>query len=314
MKNLTFFGADASAPDNTQALQAAFNFGGDILIDGVFKIASTCTATRPVRLVGEKTKSALLATSSFADNVPMIHVCPDMAYGADGYEFRNIQFAPATQGVKACSIFFNTTAQGKFLRGTVIDGLIISQMADQSITSANANADGLIAPRITNNVLMGGLFLQNVGDSVVIEDNIISGEGIGVYATFVSGAANAVLSKNNITSRGGAIYLVGGIANGLEYNNVESVIYGYNGGVNALVFLQNAISASLVGNNVNSGNTADCIRTIGCRRTYIDRGHLQVSGTDKKHIRRESDYGSIIGQMNTYIDLALGAEVAGYIC
>jgi hypothetical protein len=314
MRTLASFGADPFSADNSAALQAALNFGGDIEIGvGSFVIGSTVVATRPVRLVGDKTKSAFLVSPSVSENYPLIHVNPNMSYGGDGYEFRDFQIAPQTPESKACAIFFNTTAAGKFLRRPVIDGLVIGQMADQCITSSNSNGDGLIAPQIANNILMGGIFLQNAGDSINIDNNLISGEGIGVYATFVAGAACLFVGRNNITSKGGALYLVNPLAPTIEANNIESVVYGYNGGVNASVYMQGAISAMMVGNNVNTGSLADCIRLNGCRRTYIESGHLQVSGTTKKHIRRENDMGSIIGPCITFLDLALGNEVAGYI-
>lgn len=313
MRTLSYFGADPTKQDNSPSLQAALNHGGDILIDeGSFACAQGVIATKPVRLIGESSRSALLCNATIPDNSPLIHVSPDMTYGGDGYEFRDFQIAPGDSMARASAIFFNTTGAGQFLRRTVVDGLIIGKMADQCITSANGNADGLVAPRITNNTLCGGIFLQTAGDSLVIENNLISGDGIGVFATFAAGAACAQIVGNNIVNRGGALYLVGALAPVIQGNNIESVVYGYNGGVDALVFLQDAISAAMVGNNVNSGSTADCIRLSGCKRTYFESGHLQVSGTAKKHLRREWDQGSIVGGGISYLDAALGAYVNGY--
>ena len=72
--------------------------------------------------------------------------------------------------------------------------------------------------------LNGGIVLNQSGDSNHIERNVITGNGIGVTATLVSGASELTIIGNNITTNGGQIVVNSGSRTRIENNNIEQQV------------------------------------------------------------------------------------------
>lgn len=67
--------------------------------------------------------------------------------------------------------------------------------------------DGFFTSTIKNCWLDGGIQLERCGDSVSIHQNTITGNGDGILLSNVEGAAQCVISENNITTKKHAIIL-----------------------------------------------------------------------------------------------------------
>lgn len=313
MKNLiNDFGADPTAQtDSSAAFQAALNYGGDIeLGEGSFQIDEVCHATKPVRLFGEYTRTALLAGPSIPSNHALIVVSPNTAYGADGYEFDGFQIAPLGSSSSAAAICLNTTGSGQYLRGVKLRRLLISQMADQSVVSVNANQDGLAGLLVEQCTMMGGIFLNNCGDSLQIKNNLISGSGIGVFASFVAGATTHSIVENNIVSKGGAVYLVNPQRTVIRENNIESSVYGYNGGVDAQVYIQGAQQCDIVYNSFQGGTVVGNARLNACNHVNVVRNRM-FTAQPHKHILTQGGAANL-NYDNQYVDVTTGQEVGGW--
>lgn len=68
-------------------------------------------------------------------------------------------------------------------------------------------ADGVFTSYIEKNVIQKGMTFVNAGDSIIVRDNIIPGAGIGLDASFVSGAGTFTFQDNNVTSIAACIHI-----------------------------------------------------------------------------------------------------------
>jgi len=305
------FGADPTGQtDSTTALQAAANYGGDIEMgEGVF-LTTGFVATKPIRLLGERWNSVLLAASSMAPGTPVVLLSPDPQYGAGGYELMDFRVAPEGPTGNATAIVMATTVAGQYLSMPKLRGLVIGQMNVNAIVSVSNNSDGLAALEISGCVVMGGITLNNVGDSLQIDKNIITGTNIGVFASFVPGATAPAITRNNITNQGGAVYLINASQADISRNNIEHVVYGYAGGVDASVYLQNSRMCDVRQNSINGGNQCGNVRLNNCTRTAVARNTL-ITQLPHKHVYTQGGYGNA-NTDNQYIDSSTGNEVGGY--
>lgn len=310
-KLIADFGADPSGQtDSTQAIQAALNHGGYISVDPGTFLTGPLHATRPVQLVGECWDCIFLASASMQPNDSVIRVSPDMQYGARGYLFENFRIMPQGGSGVATGIRFATLNQGQYLSMPRIRGVGIWPMGTHAVVSVNNNSDGLAALQITESILVGGITLNNVGDSLQIDKNIISGTGIGVFASFVSGAVAPAITRNNITNKDGAVYLIGAGQADISRNNIEHIVYGYTGTVDASVYLQGSRMCDVRQNAINGGDECGTVRLVNCTRTAVTRNTL-ITQQPHKHIHTQNGSGNT-NTDNQYIDSLTRSEVSGF--
>lgn len=313
------FGADPTGVANCDAaVNAWLATGKDIEVPaGKFRIEGTGVAIfeqrKPGVLVGEPGKSIFLLDNNVPNSRCVFHVNPDPLYSGhgDGYGFYGITIQPETYnvGIGLHGIIYNTTATGQYLRQPFVEKCGIHQMSGNAIVSVNSNQDGIAMLRvIANQYLLGGIALNNCGDSTQIKENIIAGAGIGVFVSPVPGATRLSIVDNNISSVGGCVYLQNPNSYHLQGNNMEQNA-GYNGGVGAMVFVQNALGGSIENNQFQSMGNTSCLRRLNCvnDRSY---GNIMHTTTAHKHIWDTGGSGN--SKNDTCIEFTTGAIVAGY--
>lgn len=317
------FGADPTGILNCDAAVNAWLATGKDCEDsygGVFRVEGSGTAvflqTKPGIFHGQRGRTRFLLDNNVPSTRSLFHVQPDPAYKGRNYGFEDFEIEPETQGagIGNHGIILNTTATGAYFRQLVISGLGIHQLSGHAILSVNSNADGLIAAIIKENpFLMGGINLNSHGDSVEIYSNIIAGNGMAITATPVAGAAKLTIRNNNISSKGGAMYLQNQASISIR-DNITEQNAGYTGdpvNVNSMIFLIGASGGVIEGTQMQSLGHCGCIRLVNCVNTKVINNDSLYATAAHKHINIIGGSGNIKTN-NTYVDSASGAIVSGY--
>lgn len=183
---------------------------------------------------------------------------------------------------------------GDFLRGLYLD-------------NSAGNVDGFFTGVINRNWIQNGLLGSNVGDSMSILDNTITGQKCGIEITGVSGARQYVIDNNNITTQGGAIALISVDQCKITHNQLEHPGYqgDYNGIYGAHVYLASCFKPTLEHNTINPANGAAVIApgTIVCDGStnglIVDNNDIQ-KGSVYDFIFAATTYYHIIKRNNRY--------------
>jgi len=183
-----------------------------------------------IRIRGER-GTKIVVDSSLAGTKDVFAISPLTTTGDvnQGYTLEDIWITPesGTPGRHAVSIDITSRAAYNIL----IHRCRFDQLGGNAIrTLPNATpiADGFFTSVIRQNILYGGVYLDEAGDSIRIENNVITGTGIGVYAYLVDtgsdgGAHGLEIVGNNITCSGGSISIENAHQGCLRFNNMEIV-------------------------------------------------------------------------------------------
>jgi Right handed beta helix region len=195
---------------------------------------------------------------------------------------KDLTIIPASGRPSRYGIHLDISAPRQRLADLLITGCYIEQLGSQAIHLSNPlpNRDGFFVSQIERNFLVGGISLQNAGDSISIIDNTIAGAGLGIDLSTVPGAMMTVIERNNLTSAGGQVRISSGDQLRIEKNNIEQVST-YTGSSNAMVELAGSSGAHLVntivrGNTINPlGRVANLIKIDYAEDAVIEDNNLQ---------------------------------------
>lgn len=200
--------------------------GGVILIDA------------PVALTGKGPSLSVINPDLASDADDTIVVSPDVHFSHDGLVLRGFGLLDPTNGERRGrrGIFLKTDGAGQQLAGMWLENLSIGAGTGTDAWGVHhRNGQG---PRATPNpnggwygggirrcLIKGGIFLEKSGDSLHVDDNILSGAGRSLTVALVPGASCLTVRANNMTSRGGAIKHLSGhrcayVDNNIEHNTV----------------------------------------------------------------------------------------------
>ena len=204
----------------------------------------------------------------------------------------------------------NTTEIGEFeidhVRDTASAGA--SSYSINAINVIGNTNGGLFNVNFHDNVLTNGIFLANVGDSIRIKDNILTGARFGVNVELISGAAGLFIEGNNITAAD-PILVDSAIGNVVIINNeIEEPITNTDPS-GAMVDLRGNIAqighVTFTGNSVNalagSGNP-NPLRIAGVSSAYVETNSFTSSSAGVACVvNTASAAATIIGASNAYI-------------
>lgn len=189
------------------------------------------SVTKPVNIVGDGLYSALNPDATATALVDTINLTPSAAYGFYGMSWDNFAIGNPNTGNRngRHGIFIDTQAVGSQLSKPVFRRLFIGQgngtlpNAIYHVNNGTNNVNGgmYCAEIVDCPALKGGVSLNASGDSNIIQRNNINGNGIGVYASVVSGASLLTIMDNNITTNGGQIRIDAGSRTKILHNNIE---------------------------------------------------------------------------------------------
>ncbi len=285
-----------SVTDDTAAIQAALDIGGRIFIPPLaggayYKVTAPLTISKPVDLFGAGINSKLGVPAGTAGTVDVIKVIPAVAEQKGFYRLGYFSIATAVAGDARHGVHMDLTTVTSPIALYLfeMDHVHIDATGGSSVRLTNpTNNDGFYASVIRSCALYAGIFMQRCGDSVVIEQNIITLNKVGIELSFVNGVAQCVVAKNNITSAGGAIVLHNGLQTKIINNQIEQLT-AYTGVESASVVLKGDTaevgSAEVRGNNINTlGNVDFCIDVQAAVDTIIAENDLTTDVADS-HVR-----------------------------
>lgn len=309
--NILSFGADPTGvADSTAAIAsaiAATPYGDELdFPSGTYKIAGAGTGNclfqrnTPIRLIG-KGYPLLLEASTIPSTTNIF--CFNPSGNQLGNEIANLSIEG---GFGKDVLHFTFSTSGQILSSTIHDNVItgtpggVSLYAD-NVTSPNDNG-GFFDTYISRNNF-DSISLLNVGDGMVVEDNLIFGSTPGrngIYSYLHTGAGNIKITGNVVAVLGGLIVFDGGVGPIIENNELETP-----GGTNThgsmidIASLQAPTVSGMIINNqiqalASTGNPIPINIRAGSGDIHISGGRLErVTGP---HINVAS------GATNTNID------------
>jgi hypothetical protein len=202
-----------------------------------------------------------------------------------------------------------------------------------AIYLTNTHKDGFFASQINRNLILGGIFLEQSGDSIWITHNIISdqleppsGRKTGITLNNDKGAVSSVIAYNSITAYGGAINILSGGETKILYNQLEARREEHKGVNKALLSIQGTQPAKdycyqidIIGNNINpvgdndpkpdNEKIVECAIFIDHALETVIENNLIVQGR-LNHIRMTENTRETRIGFNTwiYIDAATRVE------
>jgi hypothetical protein len=285
--------------DDTAAIQAAFDDAaikakavyfpsGSYLVKALS--GSCLSITKQVKIFGAgMTRTSIIADPSTPSTVDVLIVSGHIT----NLVIQDIGFTYVSGTPARHAIHIDLSTAGHYVKNSFIERCYFNEMNGHAIHLTNpTNMDGFFTSRIGNNLIYGGIFLERSGDSVLIEENTITGVKTGIEMTTVAGAYRTYIGKNNITADEGQIVLndaseVSVIENQIEQTaaraSTNHACIEIDGGYNIIVENNNFDTNSYVDYDLRVNNTKNVI---------VDKNNFH---TGNKHIDIKS------GAVNTYI-------------
>lgn len=198
--------------------------------------------TSHIRIRGEGVSAGIQpATAIGSATVDTIYIQP--AGASDLTMIENVYLGSPVTGTRAgrYGIYIDTTGTSSnigeliiercyILKGQAGTGPFIGAAIYHANNPTNNPSGGLYLARIRDNrVLGGGISLNQSGDSITIQGNIITGTNSGIYAALVSGAGQLMIAQNNISAAFASITVDSGTRVTIRDNELEPVASAYSG-------------------------------------------------------------------------------------
>lgn len=284
--NVVDYGADSTgALDSSSAIQAALNAGTTIYFpNGTYLVESTLTVTNSFHIYGNGTQSIIRPGASLGAADDVIKIVPS---GAEKRfcTIENISIIPASGTPARHAIHIDLTDPSALMAHFKMNGVLTESTGGYAFCLTNpTKLDGFFASTIIRNKLKGGIFMERIGDSVNITENILSGPNEGIRLSSISGVSQVIIDRNNITASGGAIYIEDYAEQIKIRDNQIEQAQTYNGdliaGETACVAIIGIAAYrsqlnEITGNNINNFGKVDyCIRLEYCDQTGISSNNL----------------------------------------
>ena len=331
--NVLDFGAVGDGvTDDTAAIQAAIDslspLGGTLWIPkGAYIVSdanadNAClTVTAPIQFVGAGPfYTSIQPAASVAGTVSTIVVNPNVNYDQTLMSFRNLSLGNLNNGTRQGNhgIYCLALDAGQNLPKFTVENCAIQQGGGYAIYHLNDPIDningGMYAAYINNNTLKGGIKLENIGDSLVVSNNILSGTGTGVYAALATGASLLSILDNNITTTNSAIVILSGMRVHILRNNIEHYTTGSNS--NAVIDIVSSggtyVSGTIQQNLISAFGSTDANKLINiseARGTLIQDNTFLAGVGGITAIRINSNCQDIRVGANTY-NAAIATKVS----
>lgn len=314
MQNIVTLGADPTGVAfSDAALTAAIAAGQGVDIpSGRYRLAAPQTITTPQTIQGDGATSILFLDPTFPAGADLFHVQPLASPWPRDFNFRHFQVQPQLPGLGRSAVFYDTNAPGANLAGSIVEDVTVWQMGGCAILGENTGPNGPWSLKIRDCLLQGGIGLLECGDTCAIIDCDITGAGIGIQCSFATGATAMVIRGCNITSKGGAINLIGAGNCVIEDTECETP-GGYVGAIPALVYILNCSDISLNRLKLNATAVTSCVRFAGSNACQITGPALFTAAHPNFHISDQQPAGINSWSGVEYLDGAVGGAVAGYI-
>lgn len=319
--NVVDLGADSTGvADSVTAFQAAGSSASTVSIpDGTFSISANVPLTVAKSFTGNGKKTLIQTTGGFGAT-PIFTISPPAS--TDPKNWRISDFGVTNNG-SATSVFnIDISAANKYVSKLtlkrVISNSAVSTGRFVELSNPIPNLDGLFTSVFEDNWSNGGYYLDNVGDSVILNRNTTTGSGVGYYVNQLGTAANVIIRDGNCTSAGGALNVVKGANVIFEGMQVECPV-AFTGANNAAVSVYRPSGGSvyntkILNNNINTqGNPLYCVYLNYAVQTVIDGNEFYCDVGSGAHIYIDANARDTIIGNNKYYNYANGLEVSPII-
>jgi hypothetical protein len=319
--NVLDLGADSTGvADSLLAFQTAGASNSTVNVpDGTFSISANIPLTVAKSFTGNGRQTLIQTTGGFSAQ-PIFTISP--ASATDPKNWRISDFAVTNNGSATSAFKIDLDAAGKYVSkltfSRIISNTDVSTGRFVELSNTIPNIDGLFTSVFADNWSYGGYYLDNVGDSVVLERNTTTGAGVGYYVNQIGTAANVIIRDGNCTSAGGALDMVKGANLIFEGMQVECPA-AFTGSNNAAVSIDRPsggaiLNTKILNNNINTqGNPLYCIYLNNTIQTIIDGNELYCDVATGTHIYIDSNARDTIIENNKYYNHLTGAETTPII-
>jgi len=305
--------ANGVADDSSPLLFLANSRSVD-LPDGTVSLNSGLTLTTPGRLSGNGARTIVKASSVFPAS-PIFTISPTVGSDPKDWLFENFKVSSA--GAATNTFLIDIATAGKYVSKLVVRGIIaMDQTSLPFFELLNpVNVDGLFTSVLEDNWSFGGYYLDNIGDSVVLQRNTVTGVGLGYYINQLPTASHIIIRDGNNTSSGGAL----GVAFGfnITFDNMQCECPSAFTGANDAVVWANNDGSALVTNlritnsNINTqNNPTNCIYLNHTDGAVIDGCSLFCHPTLGQHITLDTNARNTYIGNNKYFSSVDGTEIA----
>ena len=315
--NVIDLGADnTGTADSLTAFQTAGASPNTVNIpDGTFSISGNVPLTVAKSFTGGGKKTLIQTTGGFGAE-PIFTLSPPAS--TDPKNWRISDFGVTNNG-SATSVFkIDLDAANKYVSKLTLKRIVSNSAVSTGhfveLSNTIPNIDGLFTSVFEDNWSHGGYYLDNVGDSVVLNRNTTTGAGVGYYVKQLGTAANIAIRDGNCTSTGGALQMVSGANLIFEGMQVECPA-AFTGADNAAVSINrpsggSIYNAKILNNNINTqGNPLYCIYVQNAVQTIIEGNELYCDPATGAHIYLDTGaIDTVIGN-NKYYSSVTGAEI-----
>lgn len=237
--------------------------------------------TTPVSIKGTGGVYSSLSDTGVAAVTSTLRYNPSTSYDHTLTSLEGVHLGNPATGNRSggTGLLLTTENTGQNLSKYTVRDVIVGQGNGPGIAHINDPVDningGMFCARFENSQIKGGIQLQASGDSNTISHCILSGNGIGVDASLVSGASLLAIENCNITTSGGAVRIDAGSRFRILGNNIEHYaagasdlavvnIAGASGTMNGGVIKENLISA------FGSTDATRLLRLSNCVGTLVE--------------------------------------------
>ncbi len=217
--------------DDTAAIQVAINYavgmGRRLVIPSGSYLVSNVSASEVLRIEGPlsikgdgQLATLLIVKSTVPASADILHYVATTAGGFKHFSISDFGVVPQSGTPGRYAINIDTTTGP--IANVTVSRLYVEQLSGGSLRNTNPTlSDGFFTSTIRENVFVGGILFDRAGDSIRIQNNTITGNGIGIDWDSVSGASVGMIGNNNITTKDSAIRLRQSYRTIIRDNNLE---------------------------------------------------------------------------------------------
>lgn len=289
--------------------------------DGIYKCNDPISTTVRIKLVGNGTAQSIIKVDT--TGVENAFTISPLTGGNNSthYVLQDFAIEPVTTGTGNYGIHINLGAgTGVYFSNSTIERVKVGDFGNYGLVLDNGSQvfeNGFFTLTIARCWSYNGIRGIKIGDSITIRENTVT-EGtagkVGIHTSHLSGARQVVISENNITTRGGAIYCEQPYGVMIYNNQCEHPSYlgDYTNpeSVNGMIVLKDPVSCQIRDNTVSPNpvqvppvgiTPADyAVRLTGVGyRNYVNGNEIYKGALG--HVEFETGiYLSELGEQNSY--------------
>lgn len=294
VKDVLYGAVGDGVTNDTTALQAAITAAQSsgravYLPAGTYKTTTTLTVSARVHMFGDGPIQSMIKYTGAA---VALQITPPAGTSNTFYKFENFGIQPSIVGSGTFGIQVTLTLGAYYFSNWRFDSLYIGDFGSNGLRLNNdvANVDGFFTGTVVRCWISNGIYGTNVGDSINILQNTITGSRnkCGIKLTSLAGARQIVMDSNNITTNGGSVHLSAVYGSTLKNNQCEHPsAVAFSSTETGLVTLNDCLHSVIKDNTITpswDGVTTvatDAIKLKGTtKRTYIRNNEISRATTN----------------------------------